>query len=97
MYNEASNWITLHITRWKSGEAADNSKDGDSGNVKTNFAEMDVKSASGNMASKITSMCFVPVQVTHVETKREFSTFAMIGNCIKAASLKKLKEKASSK
>ena len=89
MYNEASNWITLHITRWKSGEAADNSKDGDSGNVKTNFAEMDVKSASRNMASKITSMCVVPVQVTHVETKREFSTFAMIDNCSKGCLIKK--------
>ena len=49
-------------------EPADNSKDGDSDTVKTNFAEMDVKSASANMASKIIKMCVVPIKITHVET-----------------------------
>ena len=33
-------------------EPADNSKDGDSDTVKTNFAEMDVKSASANISNK---------------------------------------------
>ena len=49
-------------------EPADNSKDGDSDTIKTNFAEMDVKSASANMASKIIKMCVVPIKITHVET-----------------------------
>ena len=89
MYNGASNWIALHVPRWKSGGAADNSKDGDSDTVKTNFAEMDVKSVSGNMASKIISMCVVQVQVIHAETKRELSTFAMIDNCSQGCLIKK--------
>ena len=32
-----------YVPRWKVGGAADNSKDGDSDTVKTNFAEMDMK------------------------------------------------------
>ena len=57
-----------YVPRWKVGGAADNSKDGGSDTVKTNFAEMDVKSASANMASKIIKMCVVPIKITHVET-----------------------------
>ena len=70
-----------YVPRWKVGGAADNSKDSDSDAVKTNFAEMDVKSASANMASKIISMCVVPIKIIHAETKREVSTFAMLDNC----------------
>ena len=70
-----------YVPRWKGGGATDNRKDGDSGTVKTNFAEMGVKSVSTNMASKIISMCIVPVIVTHAETKKEVSTFAMLDNC----------------
>ena len=42
--------IGLHgyVPRWEVGGAADN-KDSDSKTVKTNFAEMDVKSASANI------------------------------------------------
>ena len=69
--------------RWKVGGAADNSKDSDSDTVKTNFAEMDVKSASANMASKIISMCVFSIQITHAETKREVSTFVMLDNSSK--------------
>ena len=54
------------VQRWKVG-GADNSKGGDSDTVKTNFAEMDVKSASANMASK---MCAVPIKITHAEGRR---------------------------
>ena len=67
-----------YVPRWKVGGAADNSKDGDSDTVKTNFGEMDVKSSSGNMVSKIISMCVVPIKITHAVTKREVSTFAML-------------------
>ena len=70
-----------YVPRWKGGGATDNRKDGDSDTLKTNFAEMDVKSVSANMASKIISMCVVPIKVTHAETKREVSTFTMLGNC----------------
>ena len=38
-----------YVPRWKVGGAAEN-KDSDSNTVKTNFTEMDVKSASANMA-----------------------------------------------
>ena len=69
--------------RWKVGGSADNSKDSDSDTVKTNFAEMDLKSASANMASKINSMCLVSIKITHAETKREVSTFAMLDNSSK--------------
>ena len=77
-----------YVPRWKVGGAADNSKDGDSDTVKTNFAEMDVKSASANMASKIISMCVVPIKITHAETKREVSTFAMLDNCSQGCFIK---------
>ena len=70
-----------YVPRWKGGGAADKNKDGDSGTVKTNIAEMDVKSASANMASKIISMCVVPIKVTHAKIRREVSTFAMLDNC----------------
>ena len=49
--------------------------------VKTNFAEMDIKSASVSMVSKTISIFVVPIKVTHGETKREVSTFAMLDNC----------------
>ena len=77
-----------YVPRWKVGGAADNSKDGDSDTVKTNFAEMDVKSASANMASKIISMCVAPIKITHAETKREVSTFAMLDNCSQGSFIK---------
>ena len=41
---------------------------------------MGMKSVSASMASKIISMCIVPIKVTHAETKREVSTFAMLDN-----------------
>ena len=69
-----------YVPRWKGGGATDNRKDGDSNTVKTNFAEMGMKSVSASMASKIISMCIVPIKVTHAETKREVSTFAMLDN-----------------
>ena len=77
-----------YVPRWKVGGAADNSKDGDSDTVKTNFAEMDVKSASANMASKIISMCVVPIKITHADTKREVLTFAMLDNCSQGCFIK---------
>ena len=70
-----------YVPRWKGGGATDSRKDSDSDTIKTNVAEMDVKSVSANMASKIISMCVVPIKVTHAETKREVSTFAMLDNC----------------
>ena len=60
-----------YVPRWKGGGAANNSVDGDSGTLKTNFAEMDVKSASTNKASKIISMRVASIKVTHAEAKRE--------------------------
>ena len=77
-----------YVPRWKVGGAADNSKDGDGDTVKTNFAEMDVKSASANMASKIISICVAPIKITHAETKREVSTFAMLDNCSQGCFIK---------
>ena len=68
-----------YVPRWKGVLAADNSKDGDSDTV--NFVEMDIKSVSANMGSKIVRMCVVPIKVTHAETKREVSTFAMLDYC----------------
>ena len=76
-----------YVPRWKVGGAADN-KHSDSDTVKTNFAEMDVKSASANMASKIISMCVVPIKITYTETKREVSTFAMLNNCSQGCFIK---------
>ena len=59
-----------YVPKWKVGGASGNSKNGDSDTVKTNFAGIDVKSASVNMASKIISRCVVPIKITHAETKR---------------------------
>ena len=39
---------------------------------------MNVKSASANTATKIISMCVVPIKVSHAETKREISTFSVL-------------------
>ena len=77
-----------YVPRWKVGGAADNSKDGDSDTVKTNFAEMDVKSASANMASKIVSMCVVPIKINHEQTKGEVSTLVMLDNCSQGCFIK---------
>ena len=49
---------------------------------------MDVKSVSANMASKIISLCDVLIMVTHAETKREVSTFAMLDNCSQGCFIK---------
>ena len=76
-----------YVPGWEVGGAADN-KDSDGETVKTNFAEMDVKSASANMASKIISMCVVPIRITHTETKREVSTFGMLDNCSQGCFIK---------
>ena len=77
-----------YVPQWKVSGAADNSKDSNSDTVKINFAEMDVKSASANMVSKIISMCVVPIKITHAETKREVSTFAMLDNCSQGCFIK---------
>ena len=45
-----------YVPRWKGGGAADNGKDGHRDTLKTNFAEMDIKSVSANIVSKIISM-----------------------------------------
>ena len=49
---------------------------------------MDIKSASVNMASKIISVCVVPIKVTHVETKREVSRLAMLDNRMQGCFMK---------
>ena len=77
-----------YVPRWKGGGAAGNSKDGGNDTVRTNFAEMDVKSAPANMVSKIISMCVVPIKVTNAKTKREVSPFAMPDNCSKGCFIK---------
>ena len=77
-----------YVSRWKGDGATDNRKDTDSDTVKINFAEMDVKSVSANMASKIISMCVAPIKVTHAETKRKVSTFAMLDNCSQGCFIK---------
>ena len=76
-----------YVPGWKGGGVVDNSKDGNSDTAKINFGEMDVKSASAKMASKIISMC-VSSKVTDVETKREVSTFAMLDNCSQGCFIK---------
>ena len=77
-----------YVPRWKVGGAADNSKDGDSDTVKTNFADIDVKSASANMASKIISTYVVPIKITHADAKMKVSTFAMLDNCSQGCFIK---------
>ena len=70
------------------GKERKDRKDSDSDTAKTNFAETDVKSVPAIMASKITSMYVVPIKVTHAETKREVSTFAMLDNCTQGCFIK---------
>ena len=77
-----------YVPRRKVGGTADKGKDGDSNTVKTNFVEMDLKRASAKMASKIISMCVMPIKITHAETKREVSTFAMLDNCSQGSFIK---------
>ena len=40
------------------------------------------------MASEIIIMFVVPIKITHAETKREVSTFAMLDNCSQGSFIK---------
>ena len=55
--------------------------DKEGGNVKSNFAGMDLKSASASITSNVISMCVVPVKVSYAGTKNQISTYAMLDNC----------------
>ena len=49
-------------------------------NLKSNFAGMDLKAASARITSNVISMCFVLVKVSYAGTKKQISTYAMLGN-----------------
>ena len=50
-------------------------------NLKSNFAGMDLKSASARITSNVISMCVVPVKVSYAGNKKQISTYAMLDNC----------------
>ena len=62
-------------------------KQGDS-NLKSNITQMDFKSASASITSNVISMCVVPVKVSYAETKKQISTYVMLGNCIQDCFMK---------
>ena len=49
--------------------------------LKSNFAGMDLKSASARITSNVISMCVVLVEVSYAGTKKQISTYAMLDNC----------------
>ena len=49
-------------------------------NLKSNFAEMDLKSDSARITSNVISMCVVLVKVSYAGTKKQISTYAMLDN-----------------
>ena len=52
------------------------------GNVKNNFAGMNLKSAPSSITSNVISMFDVPVKVSYVGTNKPMSTYAMLDTCI---------------
>ena len=50
-------------------------------NLKSNFAGMDLKSASSRITSNVISMCVVLAKVSYAGTKKQISTYAMLDNC----------------
>ena len=54
----------------------------------SNFAEMNIKCNLSSIESKIISMCVVPVKVNHSKSKKEFSKYAMLGNCSQGTVIK---------
>ena len=56
--------------------------------MKSNFAGMDLKSASASITSNVISMCVVPVKVSYAGTKNQISTYAMLDNCSQVCFIK---------
>ena len=67
-------------------------KGSDGGDVNTllqsNMAEVDVKYASTDFPANIINMCVVPFKLSHVKTKKEVSTLAMLDSCSQETFLK---------
>ena len=57
-------------------------------NGRKNSTATDLKSAFTGITSKISSMCVVPIRVSHGETKKEISTYAMLANCSQGCFIK---------
>ena len=55
-------------------------------NLKSNFAGMDLKSASANITPNFISMCVLLVKVSYAGTKKQISTYAMLDNLVKVDS-----------
>ena len=60
-------------------------RNGDSGNIKSNYATLDndVKFAStiAKSGSKVIAMCIVPVKIKHGNNSKMVTTYAMLDNC----------------
>ena len=67
-------------------DRSDGSQDnGDSGNIKSNYATLgnDVKClrTTAKSGSKIISMCIIPVKIKHGDNNKKVTTYAMLDNC----------------
>ena len=77
-----------YVPRWKIGVAAANSKDGDSDTVKTNFAEIDVKAASANIAQKSSVCVLFQLKSPTQRPKGKFQHLQCLIIVVKASSSK---------
>ena len=63
---------------------------GDSGNIKSNYATLDydVKctSTTAKSGSKVMSMCIVPVKIKHGNNNKMVTTYAMLDNLVRTLS-----------
>ena len=65
-------------------DKSDGSQDnGDSGNIKSNYATLDndVKCATAKSGSTVISMCIVPVKIKHGDNNKMVTVYAMLDNC----------------
>ena len=57
-------------------------------NLKSNFAEINLKSTPASNASNVISICVVHVKVSYGRTKKQISTYAMVDNCSQGCFMK---------
>ena len=76
-----------YIHKKKDGALANEEKQGGS-NLKSNFAEMDLKSASASITSNVISMCVVPVKGSYAGIKKQISEYEMLDNCSQGCFIK---------
>ena len=57
-------------------------------NLKSNFAGMDLKSATASITSNFSTMCVAPVKVSYAGTKKQISTYIVLDKCCQSCFIK---------